>query len=91
MPETTTATSESSDPCPDRERCRPAIGREWAGRPEGSGLATYYRLRCMALETTVTALERELERKDRRRRNLVARYEELLQGRDCDDVVVTTE
>lgn len=54
------------------------------------GLATYYRLRCLALEATVARLDSELERTDRQRREIIARYEELLQRRECEDEAVFT-
>jgi len=54
------------------------------------GLATYYRLRCIALESTVTALQAEIDRQERRTQRIRDRYEELLQGRDCEDDPVFT-
>jgi hypothetical protein len=53
------------------------------------GLATYYRLRCIALEATVATLETELDRTEHRLQNVVSRYEELLDERECDGPVFT--
>jgi len=46
-----------------------------------AGLATHYRLRCLALQATVDALEAQLERKNGELDEVVARYEELLAER----------
>lgn len=53
------------------------------------GLATYYRLRSIALEARVRALEDELEQKDQQLQATIRRYENLLQRPDEDWVVVT--
>lgn len=64
-------------------------------RPAGTsvrharGLATYYRLRSIALEGQIRALEDELEQTERHLQSTIRRYEDLLQQPDRDWVVVT--
>jgi len=53
------------------------------------GLATYYRLRSIALETRVRLLESKLEKRERQLEEAVQRYERVLQ-RPEEDWVVTT-
>ncbi len=53
------------------------------------GLVTYYRLRSIALEERVRALENELEQTEQRLQETIRRYENLLQRPDEDWVVVT--
>ena len=53
-------------------------------------VAVYYRLRSMALETHVATLTAELDRKDNRLQETIARYEAILQSRPTADGVVTT-
>ncbi|WP_340098729.1 hypothetical protein [Salinibaculum salinum] len=53
------------------------------------GLATYYRLRSIALEARVRTLEDELEQKEQQLQSTIRRYEDLLQQPDEDWVVVT--
>jgi|AntRauTorcE11898_2_1112593.scaffolds.fasta_scaffold39911_1 hypothetical protein len=53
------------------------------------GLATYYRLRSLALEARIRALEDELEQKEQQLQATIRRYEKLLQQPDEDWVVVT--
>lgn len=54
--------------------------------PRG-GLAAYYRLRCIALEAAVRRLAADLDRERRRFDEVLARYEQILQGRDSDPAV----
>jgi hypothetical protein len=89
MPDQSTATTESHDLCVEWVDTLPASARDRRREVSPAGLATYYRLRCMALETTVAALESELDRAEHRLENVVTRYEELLDGRECDDPVFT--
>lgn len=48
--------------------------REWSH-------VAYYRLRCIALETRVEALEEKLRQTERQTREIVTRYEQILQDR----------
>jgi hypothetical protein len=54
------------------------------------GLVAYYRLRCIALETTVAALEAELDRTERRMEEMRSRYEDILHERDRDNPATFT-
>jgi hypothetical protein len=85
MPGQSTATTESRDPCVERVDSLPATARDRHPAAAIGGLATYYRLRCIVLETTITALESELDRAEHRLQNVVSRYEELLEERECAD------
>jgi hypothetical protein len=85
MPEQPTATTESRDPSVEWVDSPPTIARVRHPAVAIGGLATYYRLRCIVLETTVAALESELTRARRRLQNVVSRYEELLDRRECAD------
>jgi hypothetical protein len=85
MPHPQTATTESHDLDVEWVDDLPATGRDSRTEVPVGGLATYYRLRCIALETTVARLEAELEGRDRQRREIIARYEDLLQRRGCED------
>ena len=53
------------------------------------GLTTYYRLRSLALEARVRALESELKQTEQQLQATIRRYEKLLQEPDEDWVVVT--
>ncbi|MEF8785363.1 MAG: hypothetical protein V5A45_05465 [Haloarculaceae archaeon] len=53
------------------------------------GLATYYRLRSIALEARVRTLEAELEQREQLRQETIQRYEKLLQRPGEDWVVIT--
>jgi len=88
MSESSTATYESRGPR-GQENDGPPADCEQFGLRIG-GLATYYRLRCTALESTVSALEAELDRKERHVQQVRDRYEELLQERACDEEPVFT-
>ena len=56
--------------------------------PEAGGeLATYYRLRCIALEVAVDRLGDELDRERRRLDEVVTRYESILQKRGAEGTV----
>lgn len=90
MSESTTATRESPDLHVTPVECLPSTDPTPSSRPPVGGLATYYRLRCIALEATVATLESELERQGRRTQEIIARYEDVLQGRDCGDESVFT-
>lgn len=54
------------------------------------GLATYYRLRSIALETRVRLLEARLDERERQLEETVARYEQLLQRPDEEWVITTS-
>lgn len=90
MPQPQTATAESHDLNVEWIEEPPTTGRGPRTEVLAGGLATYYRLRCIALETTIARLNAELDRTDRRRREIIARYEELLQRRGCEDGAVFT-
>lgn len=81
MSETSTATCESRDPHVDGVDPLPATGRTRRPVPVAD-LATYYRLRCIALESTVASLEARLDRTERRAQRIRDHYEELLQQRE---------
>jgi hypothetical protein len=83
MSESSTPVCKSPGPR-DEEDHGPPPGCEQFGLQIG-GLATYYELRCTALETTISALETELDRKERHVQQVRDRYEELLQKRACDE------
>lgn len=85
MPEQSSATTESHDLHVEWVDTLTATGRDYHSRVSVGGLATYYKLRCIALETTVARLEAELDRTERRRQEIISRYEDLLDGRDCED------
>ncbi len=53
----------------------------------GGELATYYRLRCIALEVAVDRLGDELDRERRRLDEVVTRYERILQERGAEGTV----
>jgi hypothetical protein len=53
----------------------------------GSGLAAYYRLRCIALEAAVRRLADDLDRERRRFDEVLTRYEQILQERGADPAV----
>ncbi|MEF8781471.1 MAG: hypothetical protein V5A39_00085 [Haloarculaceae archaeon] len=90
MPRSQTTTTEPHDLHVEWVDDLPATGRDARGEVSAGGRATYYKLRCIALETTVSRLEAELDRTERRKREIISRYEELLQGREGDDGTVFT-
>lgn len=87
MTDTSTTDSDRTEHAAGLGRTR----RRGAGGGVGQtrGLATYHRLRSIALETRVRALEAQLERRERQLDETVTRYEQLLQ-RPEEDWVVTT-
>ncbi|MFC7133121.1 MULTISPECIES: hypothetical protein [Salinibaculum] len=81
---------------PIEGRGSPAWKLTASDRPDGAdlrtdraikGVATYYRLRSIALEARVQRLERELDRAEQRLQETVARYEQILQHQDRDGTV----
>ena len=85
------STSACESPGPRSEDDNPPPGCEQFGL-QTRGLATYYELRCAVLEATISALETELDRKERHVQRVRDRYEELLQerARTCDEKPVFT-
>jgi hypothetical protein len=90
MQHTSTARTESRGLSVEWVENLPAAQSDRHGVSVG-GLATYYRLRCIALEATVAALEAELDRRERHHQTVLARYEDVLQGRECDCEVVVSD
>jgi hypothetical protein len=78
-----TTTCESHSPRGEDDDSPPAGCKQFGLRI--GGLATYYELRCTALEATISALEAELDRKEHHVQQVRDRYEELLQKRTCDE------
>jgi hypothetical protein len=99
MSRTVTSTEPTDSHDSEHHESEPSPRVEWiddvrvAGTVRGVpyvGVATYYRLRCIALEATIAALQAELDRYERRTQRIRDRYEDILQGRECEDSPVFT-
>lgn len=90
MSHSTTATHDTTDLEVEPVEHLPATTCGVADRPPVGGLATYYRLRCLALEAAVASLKAERDRAQRRTQEIITRYEEILDRRECADEVTVT-
>jgi hypothetical protein len=67
-------------------------GGRWAtATRDARAVATYYRLRTVALEAEVTRLAAKVEARDRQLEETIARYEQILQDRPEDGTVSVTD